>query len=190
MPKLPVKFKKQSERMYCYVASIKMLVDYAIDELQIDQKRLRIRTIAKALRTHPNGGTAPGDIERINSELADSFPHIQVKDQIGGGFNDIREEIDEPKRRPLIAWIVIARDDGDPIFHAVLINGYSRDRTKIYYVDPEMTQENHQCEAEVGDFINNKLTVEGHLIKLVITERGEKDLMGGLHPIRKRRQRS
>lgn len=176
--------------MYCYVACIKMLIDYAIDELNIDQSRLRVTTIAKALRTHPNIGTIPGDIERINSKLADSFPHIQVKDQIGGEFHDIKNEIDDTTYpKPVIAWIVIAEDEGDQLYHAVLVNGYSEDLTKIYYVDPEMIPENYQCEAEVGDFIDNKLTRGGHLVKLVVTKRGEKDLMGGIHPIKRRRRR-
>lgn len=175
--------------MYCYVSSVKMLIDYAIDELKVDQKRLRVSTIAKALRTHPDIGTIPGDIERINVKLVDSFPQIQVKDQIGGEFKDIRSEIDDEPPRPVIAWLVIAQDDGDSIFHAVVVNGYSEDLTTIYCVDPEMTKENHQREVEVGDFIDNKLTRKGHLVKLVITERGAKDLMGGIHPIKRRRRR-
>jgi len=187
MPLLSITFRKQSERMYCYVASLKMVIDYAIDELNVDQKRLRVRTIAKTTGTHPDIGTIPGNIERINESLKDSFPQIQFHDTIGGEFGDIREEIDNG--RPVIAWLVIAKDEGDTIFHSVLVNGYSEDRTRILYVDPEQTEEHHQRHAEVGDFINNKLTSDGHLVRLSLTLRGEKDLMGGIHPIGRRRRR-
>ena len=187
MPLLPIKFRKQSQRMYCYVASLKMVIDYAIDELKVDQRRLRERTIAKTTGTHPDIGTIPGNIERINESLKDSFPQLQFHDAIGGEFRDITEEIDND--RPVIAWLVVAKDEGDILFHSVVINGYSEDRTRIFYVDPELTEEHHQREAEVGDFISNKLTSEGRLVRLTLTLRGEKDLMGGIHPIGRRRRR-
>jgi len=164
-----------------------MVIDYVIDELKVDQIKLRVRTIAKTTGTHRDIGTIPGNIERINEKLKDSFPQIQFLDTIGGEFMDIAEEIDND--RPVIAWLVIAKDEGDTLFHSVVINGYAEDRTRILYVDPELTEEHCQREAEVGDFISNKLTSEGHLVKITLTTRGAKDLMGGIHPIGRRRRR-
>ena len=187
MPLLPIKFRKQSQRMYCYVASLKMVIDYAIDELKVDQKKLRVRTIAKITGTHRDIGTILGNIERINEQLKDSFPQIQFLDTIGGEFMDIAEEIDND--RPVIAWLVIAKDEGDTLFHSVVINGYAEDRTRILYVDPELTEEHCQREAEVGDFISNKLTSEGQLVKITVTTSGAKDVLGGIHPRGRRRLR-
>ena len=187
MPLLPIKFRKQSQRMYCYVACLKMVIDYSIDELGVDQRRLRESTIAKTTGTHPDAGTIPGNIERINDKLNNSFPQMQFRDNIGGEFSDIIEDIDN--KIPVIAWVVVARDEGNIIFHSIVINGYSEDRTRIFYIDPELTHEHFQKEIEVGDFISNKLTSEGHLVRLNLTERGEKDLMGGIHPIGRRKRR-
>lgn len=162
-----------------------MVVDYAIKELGVKQKKLRISTIAKELQTHPDGGTAPGDIERVNALLTESFPQIRLIDKKTGTFLEIQDEIENS--RPIIAWLELVRDEDDILFHAVVINGYSSNLTTIYYVDPAMTVEDHQCDAEVGDFIDEKLGVEGHLIKLETTLKGQKDLMGRIKPLKRRR---
>ena len=155
--------------------------------MNVKQKRLQIKTIAKALRTHPDAGTAPGDIERINMKLTDSFPQIQLKDQLGGSLPEIIEET-ENNEHPIIAWLVVARDEGDIIYHAVLINGVSEDRTRVFYVDPEMNLHDCQCDEETGTFIDDMLTVNGHLVKLIVTEKGQKDLLGKMHPLNVRRR--
>jgi len=186
---LPVKFYKQTEPMYCYISCTKMIVDYAIDELNVSQSRLSIHDIAEETRTHPQIGTAWSDIERINDLLKDSFPPISFEVQVGGSLEDIVTELYGENSRPLIAWIIGVIDDGDTIFHSVVINGVSEDSTRIFYIDPAMTVENHQCEVEIGDFLDKKLGVDGRLVKLVIKNIGQKDLMGKMGPIIRRRRK-
>jgi len=165
-----------------------MVIDYAIDELGITQKRLRLSTIAKTVRADPEAGTAPGDIELINIALLDSFPEIQIVDSKGGTFQIIKHEIDE--RRPVIAWIVIAEDEGDLLFHSVVVNGYNDDLTILYYVDPEMDNMNYQLSVPIGKFVDEMLTVEGHLIRMKITIKGQQDLFLRLHPLKKAHTRA
>jgi len=184
-PKLSIPFFKQPTPGYCHPACVKMIIDYAIDLLRVKQKRLRIGKIAEELGAHYLAGTPPGGIERVNLLLADSIPNIQFKSQLSGRFEDLKKEIDEG--RPVIAWIEIVGKDGDTIRHAVVINGYDPEKKEIYYVDPEMTAENHEKTAEIGDFIDNKLGVRGHLVKLIISAIGQKDLMGRIVPFKKRR---
>lgn len=117
--------------------------------------------------------------------LADSIPNIQFSSQLSGRFNDIIEEIDAG--RPVIAWIDITENEGDTVRHAIVITGYDPEKKEIYYVDPEMTAEKHEKTAEIGDFIDNKLGVRGHLVKLIISEKGQKDLMGRVIAVKKRR---
>ena len=186
MPILKIKFFRQTERAYCYPACVKMVIDYAIDSLRVKQRSLRLRKIARELRTDPDAGTSPGDIERVNTLLLDSFPQIQLRGKKMGTFGEIRDEIDQ--ERPVIAWIELVRDEDDILFHAVVVKGYSSDLSKIFYIDPNKTEDDHQCEAEVGDFIDNKLGVEGHLIKLEITLIGQKDLRGRIRPLKRRRE--
>ena len=164
-----------------------MVIDYAIDELGIKQRRLQLSTIAKAVRAHRDAGTAPGDIELINNALLDSFPEIQMVDRKGGTFQIIRHEIDEG--RPVIAWIVMAEDEGDILYHSVVVNGYDDDLTTLYYVDPEMEEDNYQLQVRVGTFVDDMLTVEGHLIRMQMTIKGQQDLFQRLHPIGKTRSR-
>lgn len=185
-PKISIPFFKQTETGYCHPACVKMVIDYAIDVLGVDQKRLRLGKIAAILGTHYLAGTPPGAIERINQELGESIPRIQFKSQIGGRFDEIREEIDEG--RPVIAWIDIASVEEDTIRHAVVVTGYDPEKKEIYYVDPEMMVENHEKTVEMGDFIDNKLGVRGHLVKLIITEIGQVDLMGRIVSLKKRRR--
>jgi len=187
LPILPLKFSKQPETAYCFPSCLKMVIDYAIDELKVKQKRLRLSSIAKIVKTHPNGGTAPGDIELINAALLDSFPEIQIVDSKGGTFTDIRKEIDEEKL--VIAWIVVAKDEEDTLFHSIVINGYDDNLTKIFYVDPEMEQNNYQLSAPIGKFIDEMLTVDGHLIRMKITIKGQQDLFKRLLPLKKTRKR-
>jgi len=56
--------------------------------------------------------------------------------------------------------------------------------TTLYYIDPEMDEENYQLSAPVGRFIDDMLTVDGHLIKMVITIKGQQDLYQRLHPLK------
>ena len=163
-----------------------MVIDYAIDELKVMQKRLSLKKIAGIIGAHPVAGTAPGNIELINSALLESFPEISLIDSKGGSFQTIRREIDA--KRPLIAWIVIAADEQDILYHAVVVNGYEEDLTTLYYVDPEMDKENYQLSAPVGRFIDDKLTVDGHLIKMAITIKGQQDLYQRLHPLKGKRK--
>ena len=185
-PKLSIRFFKQTEIGYCHPACVKMVIDYAIDVLGVDQRRLSISKIAKVLGTHRFSGTPPGAIEKINSLLSESIPRIQFKSQLSGRFEDIKREIDEGK--PVIAWINISPNEEDIIMHAVVVVGYDEEKKEIYYVDPEMTAENHEKRIEIGDFIDNKLGVRGHLVKLIITERGQIDLMGRIVSSRRRRR--
>lgn len=185
MPLLSIPFFKQTERAYCYPACVKMVIDYSRERLGVEQRRLSLSMIARELRADPDAGTAPGDIERVNALLIDSFPQVQLRGKIGGNFEEIRAEIDQ--ERPVIAWIEVIRDEQDILRHAVVINGYSSDLRKIFYVDPAMTKDNHQCEVEIGDFVDNKLGVEGHLIKLETTVVGQKDLRGRIRPLKRRR---
>lgn len=180
---LPIKFKKQSEPMYCYVSCLKMVIDYAIDELKVSQRRLTINAIAKCTRTHPLEGTIIMDIERINELLIDSVPQISFKDQVGGSLPDIIMELHGENPVPLIAWILGVEDDGDRIFHSIVINGVPEDRTQIFYVDPARTEDDYQCDEEIGEFLDNKLGVSGRLVKLKISKKGHKDLLGKVHPL-------
>jgi hypothetical protein len=186
-PRLSIPFFRQTTPGYCHPACVKMVIDYAITELRVEQKRLRISKIAEELGAHYLAGTPPGGIERVNLLLAESIPNIQFKSQLSGSFDEIKKEIDEG--RPVIAWIEIVGKDGDTIRHAVVVNGYDPEKKEIYYVDPEMTPENHERIAEIGDFIDNKLGVRGHLVKLLISTIGQKDLMGRIIPLKKRRSR-
>jgi len=47
-----------------------------------------------------------------------------------------------------------------------------------------MDEENYQLSAPVGRFIDDMLTVDGHLIKMVITIKGQQDLYQRLHPLK------
>ena len=163
-----------------------MVIDYAIDELKVKQKRLSLKKIAGIIGAHPVAGTAPGNIELINNDLLESFPEIALIDGKGGSFQTIRREIDA--ERPLIAWVVIAEDEQDILYHAVVVNGYEEDLTTLYYVDPEMDEENYQLSAPVGRFIDEMLTVDGHLINMVITIKGQQDLYQRLHPLKGKRK--
>ena len=163
-----------------------MVIDYAIDELEVKQKKLTLKKIASIIGAHPVGGTAPGNIELINTALLESFPEVQIVDGKGGSFQVIRKEIDEG--RPLIAWTVIAKDEDDILYHAVVINGYEEDLTTLHYVDPEMEEDNYQLSAKIGRFVDEMLTVDGHLIKMVITIKGQQDLYQRLHPLGRKRK--
>lgn len=164
-----------------------MVLDYAIDEMGIKQKRLRLNSIATKVQAHPEAGTAPGNIELINGALLESFPEIQMIDNKGGTWSDIKNEIDEG--RPIVAWIVIARDEGDIIYHSVVINGYDDALTTLYYIDPEQNEDNYQLSAPIGTFIDDWLTVDGHLIKMKTTIKGQQDLHQRLLPLKGVRKR-
>ena len=184
-PRLSIPFFRQTTPGYCHPACVKMVIDYAINELRVKQKRLRISKIAEELGAHYLAGTPPGGIERVIILLADSIPNIQLKSQLSGNFDEIKKEIDE--ERPVITWIEIVGKDGDTIRHAVVVNGYDPEKKEIYYIDPEMAAENHERIVEIGDFIDNKLGVRGHLVKLIISTIGQKDLMGRIIPLKRRR---
>ena len=164
-----------------------MVIDYAIDELGVKQKRLKLRTIAKIVGAHPEAGTPPGNIEHINILLGDSFPEIRMMDSVGGTFSVIKEEIDEG--RPVVAWIKIAEDEEDLLFHSVVVNGYDEHLTTIYYIDPEQDTNNYQLKDPIGTFIDDKLTVDGHLIRMKTTIKGQQDLFRRLHPLSETRTR-
>jgi len=187
-PKLEVPFYKQTTPGYCHPACVKMVIGYAIDVLGIQQNRITVGRVAKALRTHRLSGTAPGDLELVNSLLTESVPQIQFKSQISGRFEDIKTEID--RERPLIAWINISPDRDDTIWHAVVIHGYDLDDNKIYFIDPEMNVEDYERTSEIGYFLDNKLGVDGRLIKLIISKVGQMDLRGKIRPFKKKRRPS
>ena len=177
-------FYKQTEIGYCHPACVKMVIDYAIDTIGVKQKRVSLSRISEVLKTHRISGTVRENIELINPELRDSVPRIRFQSQISARFSDIEEEIDAC--RPVIAWINIAPSDEDMIKHAVVITGYDIQKNEIYFVDPEMTVENHIRTLEMGTFFDEKLGVEARIIKLNISEIGQKHLNGRVTPYKRR----
>ena len=183
---LAIPFFKQTETGYCHPACVKMVIDFAIDELGVKQKRLSLRKIADALQTHKYGGTVRNNIELINSLLADSVPQIRFQSQVLARFDDIKKEIDEG--RPVIAWIDIAPSDEDILKHAVIVKCYDLQKGEIKFVDPEMTLENHVKTMKLGVFVDEKLGVEGRITKLIISPIGQKNLIGRIKPYERRRK--
>jgi hypothetical protein len=164
-----------------------MVIDYAIDVLGIKQKKLSLKTIAESTYSDINSGTPPLCAELVNAILLESVPNIQFKTVSPGTFRDIQTEIDA--NRPIIAWINIL-DIGDGIaWHVVVINGYEENKRAIYYLDPLLDEPYAQKSCEIGSFIDIKLGPTGKLIKLVISQEGQKDLFGRVLPPRKRRRR-
>jgi hypothetical protein len=143
--------------------------------------------IAEILRTHRYGGTVRENIELINLVLSDSVPRISFQSQISARFNDIKNELDEC--RPVIAWINIAPSDEDIIRHAVVIVGYDIQKNEIYYVDPEMSEENHIKTVGMGIFLDEKLGVEARIIKLRVSKITQKHLNGRVTPFKRREAR-
>jgi len=52
-----------------------------------------------------------------------------------------------------------------------------------------MEQNNYQLSAPIGKFIDEMLTVDGHLIRMKITIKGQQDLFKRLLPLKKTRKR-
>jgi len=181
---LSLPFYKQTEIGYCYPSCLKMVIDHAIDNLGIKQKRLSLKKIARALGTHKLAGTIPENVELINQLLTESVPQIQFKSQISARFDEIRKELDE--RKPVIAWINIAQDKSDLARHSIVVIGYNLEKNEIYFVDPEMTVDNHVKNMDIGVFIDEKLGVEARIIKLIISQIGQKDLLGKIVPYERR----
>ena len=180
-----IPFYKQTEIGYCHPACVKMVIDYAIDTIGVKQKRVSLSRIADILKTHRFGGTVRENIELINPVLRDSVPRIRFQSQVSARFSDIKEEIDAC--RPVIAWINIAPSDEDSIKHAIVITGYNLQKNEIYFVDPEMTVENHIRTLEMGTFLDEKLGVEARIIKLDVSKIGQKHLNGRITPYKRRR---
>jgi len=163
-----------------------MVIDYAIKVLGVKQKALSLKTIANTSKTHPMGGTVRENIELINTLLTDSVPQIQFQTLLSARLDDIKQELDD--KRPVIAWINIAPSVLDTVMHAVVITDYDPVNFEIKYIDPEMTEEHHTMKVSIGKFLDEKLGVEGRIIKLNISSIGQKDLIGGVKPYSRRKE--
>lgn len=186
MPNLIVPFYKQAEKMYCYPTCVKMVLEYAIKELKIKQKKLSVKKIARTLNTGPLTGTAPGSVELINSLLGDSKPPILFKSKLAGNITDVKDELDN--KRPLIAWINISGDEGDPVWHTVVIIRYDEEKRVITYVDPLKNVDDHEVTEDSGFFMDVRLGSRRHIIKLVLVSEAQKTLIGILKPIEKQEE--
>ena len=175
MPILDVAFYKQPNDMYCHPTCVKMVLNYAIRHFKIKQRNLSIRSIARKIGADPLDGTPPGGIELINGALVNSKPSIRFTRQLSGTLREIIVEIDN--ERPIIAWINLSDNEFDPVWHAVVIVGYDRDKREIYYIDPLKTEEDHIVTLEIGDFISNKMGPQGNMIKFEIGGRGQRTLI-------------
>jgi hypothetical protein len=183
--KKEIPFYKQTETGYCHPACVKMVLDFAIEDMGIKQRRMSLSSIARVLRTNKISGTIRENIELINAELEDSVPRIHFYSRVSARFDDIKDEIDSC--RPVIAWINIAPSKEDTVMHAVVIVGYDLQQNEIFLVDPEMTQENHEKHMDLGMFLDEKLGVEGRIIILSVSEIGQKHLNGRITPYQRRR---
>jgi hypothetical protein len=154
---------------------LKIVLNYASDVLGIQQRKIRLGTIAKTIGATPVMGTTLGSVEFINSRLDESHPPMKFKRQLSGTYDEIKTEIDED--RPVIAWIDKRQIVDDEVWHSVVINGYDEDLRRIYYCDPALSEEYWQKESESGDFIMNKLSPQGHLVKLIIGGKGQQTLI-------------
>lgn len=187
MPLLRVPFYKQPTDYYCHPTCVKMVLDYAIDILDIKQKKLSLKTVAGSTYSDVNSGTSPLCAELVNALLLESSPNIQFKTVTPGTFKDIQAEIDA--NRPVIAWINVLDSRDGITWHVVVVNGYEENKREIYYLDPLLEEQYAQKACEVGSFIDLKLGQTGKLIKLVISQEGQKDLFGRVVPPKKRRRR-
>lgn len=175
MPTLELPFFRQPNDMYCQPTCLKIVLNYAIDVLGVKQKKIRLSTIAKAIGASPVMGAVPGNVEFINSKLEKAQPPMKIKRQLSGTYDEIKKEIDEG--RPIIVWIDKRQIVNDEVWHVVVVNGYDEDLRRIYYCDPLLPEEYWQKEAESGDFIMNKLSPQGYLIKLIIGGSGQQTLI-------------
>jgi len=180
-----IKFYKQPEDGYCHPCCIKMVLDYAIDHLNVKQKKLSLNKIAKASGTHPKGGTVRGNIELINDLLTNSVPRISFKYELAFSFEDILDELQN--KRPVIAWINITPDDDEPLLHAVVVSYYDKSTNNVTYIDPLMTKENHTKTVTASVFLDECLGVDGMIIKLVVSTIGQVDLLGKVRPYARRK---
>lgn len=184
-------YYRQPSPTACHQTCTKMVLDYAIDVLKIYQKKLAIKTIATAIGSNQMG-TSPSRIEDINFILKDSLPPIKFKVIEPATFVAIEQEIQPNKGipKPVIAWINVLNDNDGIPWHVVIVNGYSDDRKEIYYIDPIFDEEHAQKRVDLGTFIQYKLGRTGRLVVLVISEDGQRDLLGNvLHPKKRRRSK-
>jgi hypothetical protein len=175
--------------MACHPTCTKMVLDYAIDTLDISQKRLSIKIISKAIGANSTGAS-PARIEDINILLKDSCPPIKFKVVEPATFPTIEQEIEpeKGKPRPVIAWTNVKDDlDGKP-WHVVIINGYSDEREEIYYIDPLLEEQYSQKSCEMGTFLKKRLGNSGKLVILIISEEGQTDLLGNVVSLKKKRR--
>jgi hypothetical protein len=156
---------------------MKIVLNYAIDHFNINQKKLSISTIAKTINCDPIWGTVPGMIESINSKLVNARPTLRFRRQLSGRYNEIIEEIDS--EIPVMAWIDKRSQFQDEVWHVVIINGYDEKARKIYYVDPKLPEDYWQKSEESGFFMQELLGPEGNLIKLKIGSIGQRRLISG-----------
>jgi len=154
---------------------MKIVLNYAIETFKINQKKLSINKIAKAIGARPDWGTIPGNIEAINSKLTHAQPSIRFRRQVSGRYTEIVEEIDQ--KRPVIAWIDKKETLGDEVWHVVIVNGFDPDLRRIYYVDTLLQEEFWQKECETGHFMEKRLGLKGYLVKLIIGGTGQKTLI-------------
>jgi hypothetical protein len=160
---------RQPTDHYCVPACLKMVLDYMCKHFNVKCKPLSIKIIAKATKTNKDG-TAPRDAENINALLHRAKPPIKFRLFEMSKFPEIVKELNE--EHPAIAWINIADEPSDTIWHAVAIVDFNPENNMVTYDDPDENEKDCIKSLEAGVF-TKKWGFQARLIKVLIGTKGQ-----------------
>ncbi|TXT56101.1 MAG: hypothetical protein BAJATHORv1_30487 [Candidatus Thorarchaeota archaeon] len=132
MKRLQVPFIEQQQNNDCVIACLEMIFEYLVrkyDEIATFTRKELLKIIDISII-----GTRICDVELLNEHKKLEKYRYQPRFFCSpGSIQHIWEQID--KERPIIAYI-IKKFLGNQIKHAILVNGYSKDKTKLSICDP------------------------------------------------------
>ncbi|MBD3405649.1 MAG: hypothetical protein GF411_05905 [Candidatus Lokiarchaeota archaeon] len=154
---LQVPFIEQQMNNDCVIACLEMIFRY----LKTQYKEIAIFSRKELLKILDISviGTRICDVELLNEHKKLENHRWRPKFHCSpGSIGHIWEQID--KEQPIIAYIV-KRFLGNQIKHAILINGYSKDKTELSICDP---LEEQQTIISTGEFQEKwKLFLQYHV---------------------------
>jgi ABC-type bacteriocin/lantibiotic exporter with double-glycine peptidase domain len=136
MTSLDVPLIFQEDDHSCTPVCMKMVLEFVRRKFTQGIPDLDVPEVADAVRASADdGGTTFENIELINELLLDAKPSLEFVAGSGHSFDEIKEELGEPNRLPVIAWITVPSPQGS-FNHSIVITDIDEEKLIICLNDP------------------------------------------------------